>query len=137
MAQRIKLPNRDPNIKVELGPNPDSVVEFKVKPMTLEIENELSDIRRENAAVEENPDSGPQDYAEAELKQLDVVLEATNANKNQGAPTTVPSEVMLGDPGDPDADPPVEPRPGYLTGAITRLQIQETVARILNAIRPM
>jgi len=135
VAQRIKLPKRDPGIRVELGPE-GQLVEFALKPMTLQIEEELHDIRRENAEIEENPDSRPLDFAEAELRQLDVVLEPTNANRNQGAVTTVPSEVMLGDTGDPDADPPREPRPGYLTGAITRGQIQETLARIMGALRP-
>jgi hypothetical protein len=129
------MPKRDPGIRVELGPE-GSQVEFALRPMTLEIEEELHDIRRENAEIEENPDSRPLDFAEAELRQLDVVLEATNANRNQGAPTTVPSEVMLGDPGDPNADPPREPRPGYLTGAVTRGQIQDTLARIMGALRP-
>jgi hypothetical protein len=129
VGQRIKLPKRDPGIRVELGPE-GKVVEFALKPMTLEIEEELHDIRRENATIEESPDSRPLDFAEAELRQLDVVLEATNANKNEGAATTVPSEVMLGDP---DADPP---RPGYLTGEITRGQIQDTLARIMGALRP-
>jgi hypothetical protein len=129
VGQRIKLPKRDPGIRVELGPE-SQLVEFALKPMTLEIEEQLHDIRRENLTVEENPDSRPLDFAEAELRQLDVVLEVTNANRNQDAPTTVPSEVMLGDP---DGDPP---RPGYLTGDITRGQIQETLARIMGALRP-
>lgn len=136
MASRIKLPNRDSGTRVELGPE-GSLVEFRVKPVTLEIENELADIQLENQRIEENPDSRPQDFAEAEIRQLDVILEATEAPVNASAVTKVPSEVLLGDLGDPEATPPRERREGYLTGAITRAQIREVTARIMATVRPM
>ena len=135
MSQRIKLPSRDPGVRVELGAE-GNVVEYALKPVTLDIEEQLHDISRENEEVQMNPDSRPRDIAEAEVRQLDVILEPTSAPINGKAATTVPSEMLMGDPGDPDADPPRPPRPGYLTGAITRGQIQTTVQRIIQAARP-
>lgn len=132
MSQRIKLPKRDPGVRVDLGPE-GAEVEFALKPITLEIEEELKQIERENAEVQMNPDSSALDLAEAELRQLDVILEPTGKQQNSKAWSQVPSELLLGCAGEGEKE---ERQPGYLTGDVTRSQIQSTVARIIQAARP-
>lgn len=137
MATRIKLPARDPGVRVELGEG-SNVVEFKMIPITMEIEEALEDLRRQSQEIEANPDSKPIDLAEAEVAQLDVILEpvAAPAGDRERTCPTVPSEILIGDEGDPEATPPREPVPGYKTGHVTRSQIQHTVARVIEAARP-
>lgn len=137
MAQRIKLPPRDPGVRVELGEGSD-VVEFRLKPVTLEIEEALTEMQRESREVEANPDSKPLDVCEVEVKQLDILLEpvAGPAGDRERTVPTVPSEILIGDLGDESAEPPRPPRPGYVTGAVTRGQIQATCQRIFEAARP-
>lgn len=137
MSQRIKLPPRDPDVRVELGEG-SNIVEFKLKPITLEIEEQLEDLARRNREVEANPDSKVMDITVAEVAQLDVILEpvASPAGDRPRTVCTVPSEILIGQRGDPTAEPPVEERPGYVTGAVTRAQIQHTVQRITEAARP-
>lgn len=134
MTQRIKLPNRDPGIRVELGSDP--IVEYRMKPVTLEIEEQLDELEAESRRVAENPDSKPIDYAEVELRQLDIVLEAMPRPAGDQKTDPVPSELLLGDVGDPDATPPRPARPGYVTGDVTRAQILSLVSRITQAARP-
>jgi hypothetical protein len=138
MTQRIKLPARDPGVRVELGEHAGAIVEFRMRPVTMQIEEELDALQDESRRVEANPDSKPYDLCEAEVKQLDIILEpvATPAGDAPRTVPTVPSEILLGDVGDPDADPPREPRKGYVTGDVTRAQIRHTVERIVQAARP-
>ncbi len=135
MSQRIKLPSRDPGVKVELGQG-DELTEFKMKPVTIDIEEELNECIRAAADVEANPDSKPIDLAEAEVAQLDIILEPLPRPAGDTKEDRKPSELLIGDVGDETADPPVRPRPGYVTGDVTRAQIQSTVARIISAARP-
>jgi hypothetical protein len=139
MTQRIKLPARDPGVRVELGDHADTVVEFRMVPVTMQKEEELEALERETREVEANPDASPFDHCEAEVKQLDIILEPVKApGGDQSRPfDTTPSAILLGDAGDPDASPPVPPRKGYITGDVTRAQIRATVQRIVQAARPM
>jgi hypothetical protein len=137
MATRIKVPARDPGVRVELGEHLGSISDFKLKPITMEIEEELNELQRVSRQVEENPDSKPFDLAEAEVKQLDVILEPVARPAGDGPrEELLPSEIMLGDLGEETGDPPRPRREGYVTGAVTRSQIQATVIRVIEAARP-
>jgi len=86
--------------------------------------------------VEANPDSKPIDLAESEVAQLDVILEPLPRPAGDTKVDLKPSELLIGDVGDETADPPRPARPGYVTGDVTRAQIQHTVQRIIQAARP-
>lgn len=137
MATRLKLPARDPGVKIELGDQSTGIVEYRLKPITMEIEEELSDCERRAREVEGNPDSRPLDLCEAELAQLDIVLEPMPRPAGDiGNGDPLPSTKLLGDPGDPGADPPKPKVPGYKTGDVTRSQIRSLVERVTAAARP-
>lgn len=120
MAQRIKLPPRDPGVKVELGEGSD-VTEYRMKPVTMEIEEELKQLERETLELESNPDAKAYDLTEAEVKQLDIILEPLPRPGGDTKVDPKPSEILM---------------PAYEKGEVTRAQIRHTVARIVSAARP-
>lgn len=120
MTQRIKLPNRDPGVRVELGEGSD-VVEYKMRPVTMAIEEELDQLEREAREIEANPDAKPIDHCEAEVKQLDIILEPLPRPAGDQKTDPKPSEILM---------------PAYEKGDVTRAQIRHTVSRIVAAARP-
>lgn len=122
MTQRLKLPDIDPGVTIELGKGTDAV-EFKMKAVTLSVEEELDGVHREIDRVAENPDSGPLDRMEVQLKQLDVLFEPLprpGGDVDTGRAQT-PSEVLL---------------PAYKSEEITARQINNLIARMMEAARP-
>lgn len=122
MAQRIKLPDRDPNVRVELGSQKDgSLTEYRMRPVTMEIEEELDQLQRESLELEANPDSKPIDLCEAEVRQLDIVLEPLPRPDGDSGSDPTPSELLI---------------PSYKNGDVTRSQIRHMVGRIVASARP-
>lgn len=122
MTQRLKLPDIDPGVTIELGSGTDAV-EFKMKPVTLDVEEALDEVHREIDRVAENPDSGPLDRMEVQLKQLDVLfdpLPRPGGDVDTGRPKT-PSEALL---------------PGYKDKKVTARQINNLIGRMMEAARP-
>lgn len=122
MTQRLKLPDIDPGVTIELGKGTDAV-EFKMKAVTLSVEEELEEVHRQIDRVAENPDSKPLDRMEAQLAQLDVLFEPLKkpAGDVDTGRATKPSELLL---------------PGYKNNEITARQINNLIARMMDAARP-
>lgn len=123
MGRTIKMAKVDPGITVEVGPS-DDTAEFKMKPITQEVEDDLDDCSREIQRVMENPDSTPRDRCEAIVSQLDAMLEplprpAGDVLSDRQKRT--PSQILL---------------PAYDEQKITRAQINDLVDKLVAAGRP-
>lgn len=71
-------------------------VAFKMKPITLKVEEELDDCSREIRRVNENPDSRPLERTSVIAAQLDVLLEPVPAPAGDvGEAVPPPSEILL------------------------------------------
>jgi hypothetical protein len=123
MGRTIKMAKVDPGITVEVG-TPDDTVEFKMKPITQEVEDDLDDCSREIQRVMENPDSTPRDRCESIVAQLDAMLEPLprpggdvvgEHQKRQ------PSEILM---------------TAYDSQKITRAQVNDLVDKLVAAGRP-
>lgn len=123
MGRTIKMAKVDPGITVEVGP-PDDTVEFKMKPITQEVEDDLDDCSREIQRVMENEDSTPRDRCESIVNQLDAMLEPLPRPAGDVVSEKAkrkPSEILMA---------------AYDSQKITRAQINDLVDKLVAAGRP-
>jgi hypothetical protein len=113
----------DPGIEVELEWKGQKL-DFKMKPVTLEVEDELDECSREIQRVNENSDSRPIDRTQAIAAQLDVLLVPLPrpAGDTGGESTpTKPTDILL---------------PAYEAGEVTGMQIRKLVDDMVTQARP-
>lgn len=123
MARRLTLPDIDPNVVIELGKG-DKVSEFKMKIVTLAVEEELEDVQEEMDRVAAASGSKPLDRMEAQVKQLDVLFEEMPRPAGDvdavGRPKT-PTEALIAP---------------YKDGKVTARQINSLIGQMMEAARP-
>lgn len=123
MGRTIKMAKVDPGITVEVGPS-DDTVEFKMLPITQEVEDDLDDCSREIQRVMEQENSTPRDRCESIVAQLDVMLAPLPRPAGDvvsDAAKRKPSEILLA---------------AYDAQKITRSQINDLVDKLVAAGRP-
>lgn len=112
---------KPPKIEVTLDHEGQKVA-FKMKPVTMEVEDALDDCSREIRRINENPDSKPLERTTAIAAQLDVLL--------------LPVPVAAGDV-PRDIPPPSEILlAAYEAGQVEGIQIRKLVDDMVTQARP-
>lgn len=125
MAQRVKMPKIDPGVVVDItdySVDPGAEYHFSMKPVTLDVEEELEEAQKEVVQVESNPDASPVDRMEVQLKQLDIILEPQARPGGDSFDEKTPTELLL---------------PGYKEKKVTATQIRSLVSQIVERSRPI
>jgi hypothetical protein len=122
MTRTLKLTDIDPGVQVELG-REGAVNTFRMKPITIDVEEELMDVERELNRVREDENARPIDLMKAQVAQLDVILEPVPVPAGDGETSKpkTPSEALL---------------PPYEQGKVTARQINHLVNSMMSAARP-
>jgi len=117
----IKVPGFDPKATVEI-PHDGKTLDFKVLPITIDIEEALEACQKTAFEVQNDERSGPLDLFTAEAEQLDVILEpvARPAGDQATAPPQ-PSAILI---------------EAYKGKKFTRSQLRGLVGEIIEAARP-
>lgn len=123
MARRLKLPDIDPDVTIELGVK-GALTEFKMKIVTLAVEEELEEVQDEMDRVASSSGAKPLDRMEAQVKQLDALFEEMprpGGDTVREGRVKTPSEALI---------------PPYKEGKVTARQINALIGQMMEAARP-
>lgn len=119
MAKRLKLKGSGSGVTVELDNRKGLNAVYKMKPITLDVEEELDDCAREIDRLAEDFETRPLERMEALAAQLDVML--TREDAPPGDKPLKPTDLLM---------------PAYKAGDVTGMEIKDLVREMITAARP-
>lgn len=119
MAKRLKLKGAGSGVTVELDDRNGTNAVYKMKPVTLDVEEELDDCSREIDRLAEDPETRPLERLEAIAAQLDVLL--TREDAPPGEKPLKPTDLLI---------------PALKAKKVTGMEIKELVREMITAARP-